>query len=69
VFFQTPLGAVVDELNRYQRGRIMILSDRLRALPVTGVFSTRHAAEAIDIIKATLGVSSFRVTDAVIVLR
>jgi len=69
VFFRTPLGEVVDELNRYQRGRILILNDNLRALSVTGVFDTRDPAGVIDIIEKTLGVSSFRLGNAMIVLR
>ncbi len=69
VFFRTPLGDVVEELNRYQRGRILIMNDDLRALAVTGVFDTRDPAAVIDIIEKTLGVSSFRLTDALIVLR
>ncbi|TCK16577.1 FecR family protein [Ancylobacter aquaticus] len=69
VFFRAPLGALIEELNRYQRGRILILSERVRALPVTGVFDTRDPASVIDMIEATLGVSSLRLTNALIVLR
>lgn len=69
VFFRAPLGALIEELNRYQRGRILILSERVRALPVTGVFDTRDPAAVIDMIEATLGVSSLRLTNALIVLR
>jgi transmembrane sensor len=69
VFFRTPLGDVIDELNRYQRGRILVLGEKLRTLPVTGVFDTRDPAAVIDIIETTLGVSSIRFTDALIVLR
>ncbi|MFD2032140.1 hypothetical protein ACFSKM_20910 [Ancylobacter dichloromethanicus] len=60
---------MIAELNRYQRGRILILSERVRALPVTGVFDTRDPAAVIDIIEATLGISSLRLTDALIMLR
>lgn len=69
VFFRTPLGEVIDELNRYQRGRILVLGEKLRALPVTGVFDARDPAAVIDIIATTLSVSSIRFTDALIVLR
>lgn len=69
VFFQTPLGKVVEELNRYRWGRIVIVSDRLRSLPVTGVFDARRPAEAISIIETTLGVSAIRITDALVLLR
>jgi transmembrane sensor len=46
MFHQTHLGDVVDEMNRYQRGRIVILGGRLRMLSVTGVFSTDNSTEA-----------------------
>lgn len=69
VFFRAPLGELIEELNRYQRGRILILSERVRALPVTGVFDTRNPAAVIDMIEATLGISSLRLTNALIVLR
>lgn len=68
VFYQTPLGDVVDELNRYQRGRIVIAGERLRTLPVTGVFSTSNPAEVIQVIEATLGVSALHLTSALTVL-
>lgn len=68
VFFRAPLGELIDELNRYQRGRIVILSERVRALPVTGVFDTRDPASVIDMIEATLGITSLRLTSALIIL-
>lgn len=68
VFYQTSLRDVVAELNRYQRGRIVILGGRLRRLPVTGVFSTDDPMEAIHVIEATLGVSEFRLADALTIL-
>lgn len=68
-FFRTPLGEVVDELNRYRRGRIVIFGEGLRTLPVTGVFSTRDPAEAISVIEATLGVTAIRLTGALTILR
>lgn len=69
VFFRTPLAEVVAELNRFHRGRILVLGSKLNALPVTGVFDARDPAGAIGIIENTLGVKSIRLTDALIVLR
>jgi len=69
VFFRTPLADVVKELNRYHSGRIVVLGERLAALPVTGVFNVDAPTEAIDIIEQTLSVRSVRLTDALIVLR
>ncbi|MGQ4274545.1 FecR family protein [Terrihabitans sp. B22-R8] len=69
VFFQTRLADVVEELNRYQRGRIMVLGERLRAQPVTGVFDSRDPDQAIANIEATLGVSALRLGGALTILR
>jgi transmembrane sensor len=69
VFYGAPLGDVVDELNRYQHGRILILNDRLSSLPVSGVFDVRRPAAAIDVIQRTLGVRATRFTDHLILLR
>jgi len=60
VFYRTPLGEVVDELNRYHRGRIMILTEALRDRPVTGVFDATRPAAVVDLIESTLGVQSTR---------
>lgn len=69
VFYRTPLGAVVDELNRYQRGRILILNRRVADLPVSGVFDVRRPTAVIDVIERTLDVNATRLTDHLILLR
>lgn len=38
IFNSRPLGRVVSELQRYQKSRIVIVDDGLKALRVTGVF-------------------------------
>lgn len=69
VFFRTPLTEVVSELNRYHRGRIVILGSGLSAMLVTGAFDAHDPAAAIGIIEGALGVSSIRLSDALIFLR
>jgi transmembrane sensor len=69
VFYRTPLGEVVDELNRYQRGRILVLSARARDLRVTGVFDAGRPAAAIEVIEATLPLEVVRLSDHLILLR
>jgi transmembrane sensor len=68
VFYRTPLGRVVKELNRYQRGWIGVAGDGLRDLRVTGVFDIAHPAAVIDVIQRTLGVKTVRLTDRMILL-
>lgn len=68
VFYRTPLGAVVKELNRYHRGRIVVVNGELRRLNVTGVFDTTHPLSALDVIERILGVESTRITDRLILV-
>jgi transmembrane sensor len=68
VFYRTPLGAVVEELNRYHRGRILVINGELRRLNVTGVFDTKHPLSALDVIERILGVESTRITDRLVLV-
>lgn len=70
LFFQeAPLGEVVADLDRYRRGRIVILDDRLRALPVTGLFLAAGADAALQTIEATLPVRLTRLPGGLVVIR
>ncbi len=61
VFEDVPLRRVLKELERYRRGRIVLVDDTIGDIPVTTVFETRRAAEALRIIAETLPI---RVADA-----
>lgn len=50
VFLDRPLGQVVAELDRWRRGRTMILDGDLAARPVTVVLDTRRAGIAVPIL-------------------
>lgn len=56
IFNGKPLGDVVAEIRRYRGGGIVILSDRLRALKVTGVFELSDPDAILGAIEATLPV-------------
>ncbi len=68
VFYRTPLGQVVDELNRYHTGRIVIVDGGLRDLNVTGVFDASRPLAALDTIEGTLDARTTRLTDRLILL-
>jgi transmembrane sensor len=68
VFYRSLLAEVVAELNRYHRGQIVILSNHLRTLRVTGIFDTVRPTDAIDVIERTLHVKVTRLTDYLIFL-
>lgn len=50
VFLDRPLGQVVAELDRWRRGRTVILDGDLAARPVTVVLDTRRAGIAVPIL-------------------
>jgi transmembrane sensor len=56
IFEGKPLAEVVDELNRYRRGRIVILNSTLRPLKVTGVFDVADPDAALRTIHRTLSI-------------
>ncbi len=58
VFSGASLRHVVETLNRYRRGRIVILDEQLARRRVSGVFATNDLADAIETITAELGVRS-----------
>ncbi|WP_249673904.1 FecR family protein [Pseudomonas abieticivorans] len=54
VFDAQPLGEVLDELARYQRGLLWVRDPALRSLPVTGVFDTRDLAAQLALLQQSL---------------
>ncbi|KGK41651.1 hypothetical protein LH51_13260 [Nitrincola sp. A-D6] len=68
VFYNTPLGEVVDTLNRHRHGRILITSKELNNLKVSGIFSTHSPDAILEIITNTLPLSQLRLTDYLVLL-
>lgn len=62
-----PLGAIAREINRYYSGRIVILDDDIRALPVSGSFDLADIDAFFEAIKLTLPVSIFRVPGLIVI--
>lgn len=56
IFNRRPLGDVVAEIERHQGGRIVIASQQLRALEVTGVFDLSEPEAILRAIEETLPV-------------
>lgn len=63
-----PLAEVVDELNRYRLGRIMILNSALRPLKVTGLFDITDPDAALRMIEDTLQIHGTALTSYVVLL-
>ncbi|GLK73854.1 FecR domain-containing protein [Ancylobacter dichloromethanicus] len=56
VFNGAPLRHVVETLNRYRRGRIVILDGALAQRRVSGVFATGDLGDAIETMTSELGI-------------
>ncbi|MCB4767890.1 FecR family protein [Ancylobacter sp. Lp-2] len=68
VFNGARLGHVVETLNRYRRGRIVILETELAQRRVSGVFPTSDLDDAIDTITTELGIGSRSIYPLITVL-
>ncbi|WP_245282157.1 FecR family protein [Rhizobium sp. LC145] len=68
IFEDKPLGRVVSDVNRYRRGTIRILDDRLRNLRVSGIFDVGNPDGVLDAIVETLPVRAFEITPYVVLL-
>jgi transmembrane sensor len=56
IFHMTPLAEVIEELNRYRAGRIILLNRAVAASPVNGRFRTDRPDEALLQIERAFGV-------------
>ncbi|KAA5602868.1 FecR family protein [Blastochloris sulfoviridis] len=65
VFQDVPLRRVLVEIERYRRGRILLLSGAIGAIPVTAVFDTRQPDDALQTIADTLPVRVLRATERI----
>lgn len=68
IFVQAPLFRVVEEINRYRPGSIVITNAAARDRPVTAVFSIHRLDDAIAALEQTLGLHARRFTSYLILL-
>ena len=54
VFEDVPLRRVLSELERYRRGRIVLVDESIGNIPVTAIFETRQTEQALRTIAETL---------------
>ncbi len=62
------LGRVIEELNRYRPGRILILNPALRTLKVTGVFDLTDPDSALRMIQHTLRIHETSLSHYLVIL-
>ncbi|WP_422368086.1 FecR family protein [Pelagibius sp.] len=68
VFDNKPLGEVLAELDRYRKGRIVVLDSALKTLPVTGSFAIDQADKTLGTIEQTLPLRLLRLSDLLVVV-
>ncbi|SAI74795.1 transmembrane sensor [Bordetella ansorpii] len=68
VFHRTPLAQVVDEINRYRPGRVVLMNDAKRQTPVSGRFRTAVLDEAILQLQHTFGLHARELPAGVLLL-
>ncbi|QRY78358.1 FecR family protein [Pseudomonas sp. PDNC002] len=69
VFKARPLQDLVDELNRYRQGRVIIADSKKAKAPVSGVFHLQRPDEVLQHIENSLQLSAIRLPAGIIVLR
>lgn len=69
VFRQQSLAEVVDELNRYWPGEVLVFGDALRQRKVSGVFEIDKPEAVLKALKHTLGLRAEQYTPYLRVLR
>lgn len=69
VFSEQPLAAVLAELERYRRGRIVLLDTQAGERLVTGTFDPRNTDDALDVLGATMGVRITHLTPLLVLVR
>lgn len=68
VFQDQPLATVVAELERYRPGKILILGDAIKNLPITGVFGIADTDIALQAIAQSLPVNVRKISEHLVLL-
>lgn len=67
-FAETPLGEVVNEINRYRSGKLVLMATQLAMRPVTGRFQLDALEKAIAQIQHSFGLSARHLPGGVVLL-
>lgn len=68
IFRDAPLQQVVDELNRYRKGRVVLLDESLATRPVYGVFQLAQIGRAVEQIERLTGARATALPGEIVVL-
>ncbi|AJC22912.2 FecR family protein [Pandoraea pulmonicola] len=68
IFREAPLGHVLDEINRYRRGRVVLMNASLRNQPVSGSFEITLLDMALAQLQRTFDLSARTLPGGLVVL-
>ncbi len=68
VFDSAPLTQVVEELNRYHAGRIVLLGSNIRQLQVSGTYDLSDTSAILDTLTQTLPIRRMELTPRLVLL-
>jgi transmembrane sensor len=68
IFEGRPFSAALAELGRYLPERIVVAPGIAADVPVSAIFSTRHAFDAVQALAKTQGLAARRVPGLVIII-
>lgn len=68
VFAGEKLSAVLDELDRYRHGRVVLIDAKAGERRVTGAFDPHNTDDALDVIAATMNVRVTRLTPLLVLV-
>ena len=68
MFRQTPLPAVVAEINRYRRGHVVLLDGKRGASAMSGRFEIRDMEKVLVQIERAFGLNATRLPGNVVLL-
>ncbi|MFT4089528.1 MAG: FecR family protein [Asticcacaulis sp.] len=67
-FVDQPLSQVVDELNRYHKGRIFLVGKDIKAMPVNGLFDIHDTEGALLSLEQALGLKARHLGAGIVIL-
>lgn len=68
VFQNKTLGYVVEELNRYYEGKIIISDERIRDLVISGVLDTQDPIQSLEELTTSIPIKLNRITPYVVLV-
>jgi transmembrane sensor len=68
IFDSAPLTQVIEELNRYHAGRIVLLSSNIRQLQVSGTYDLSDTSAILDTLAQTLPIHRMELTPRLVLL-